>query len=163
MTNYLSTNAAFALKVKDLHDLLGKQIGDAMDQSGIVIPAKTTAIVELLFEKDILSKADISKELNFSHQLCTQRLAWLEEHKLVSVTEDSRDRRRQVIQLTEQGKSEARKLRIFLPKLQHAYEALFSELGLNLDDVMRQAARVLEHDSLADRISRNSIHTTTME
>lgn len=160
MTNYLSTNAAFALKVKDLHDLLGKQIGEAMDQSGMMIPAKTTAIVELLFEKDILSKADISKELSFSHQLCTQRLAWLEEHKMVSVTEDPGDRRRQVIQLTEQGRSEAKKLRTFLPRLQQAYEALFSELGLNLDDVMRQAARALEQDSLADRISKHSPHGT---
>ena len=46
MTNYLSTNAAFALKVKDLHDLLATQIGDAMDQSGMIIPSKTSLRIE---------------------------------------------------------------------------------------------------------------------
>ena len=163
MTNYLSTNAAFALKVKDLHDLLATQIGDAMDQSGMIIPSKTSAIVELLFENDSLSKADISKELSFSHQLCTQRLAWLEKHQMVSVKEDPNDRRRQIIQLTEAGKFEARKLRAFLPRLQQAYESLFSELGLNLDDVLQRASFALEQDSLVARISRNSQHKVSAE
>ena len=75
-TQFLDTDAAFALRVKQLQDRLSDQMSDALIESGLNLNAKTTGIVQLLYSEGPCSKAYIAHRLRYSHQLASQRLPW---------------------------------------------------------------------------------------
>ena len=96
-SQFLETRAAFALRVKQLHDRLSEQLDAAMAKCGLLIPGKTTGIVQLLYSEGPRSKADIADRLRYSHQLTTQRLAWLLKHGMAETNPDPEDGRRQIV------------------------------------------------------------------
>lgn len=151
-TQFLDTNAAFALHVKQLQDRLNDQMEEAMAQCGLAIPGKTTGIVQLLYSEGACSKAQIAARLRYSHQLATQRLDWLLKHDMAVAETDPDDRRRQVVKLTRAGIAQAKKLQAFLPRLGSAYSHLFGELGFDLDAAVLQASRALDAAPLAARL-----------
>nr|WP_321511398.1 MarR family transcriptional regulator [uncultured Hyphomonas sp.] len=151
-SQFLETRAAFALRVKQLHDRLSEQLDAAMAKCGLLIPGKTTGIVQLLYSEGPCSKADIADRLRYSHQLTTQRLAWLLKHGMAETNPDPEDGRRQIVSLTPDGAEQAQILQTFLPRLQDAYSSLFSELGMDLDTEITNASRLLDTKPLADRI-----------
>lgn len=151
-TQFLETDAAFALRVKQLQDRLYSQMERALVDFGLAIPSKTTGIVQLLYSKGPCSKADIAKTLLYSHQLTAQRLAWLLDHKMAEMTPDLSDRRRQLASLTDSGIEQAERLQKFLPRLRDAYAHLFSELDVNLNALIERTSAALDETPITERI-----------
>ncbi len=149
---FLETDAAFALHVKQLQDRLDTQMGHALEDFGLAIPSKTTGIVQLLYSKGPCSKADISKALLYSHQLTAQRLSWLLDHNMVRMNPDVSDRRRQLASLTDSGIYQAERLQDFLPRLSDAYAHLFAELDINLNALIKRTSAALDDTSITERI-----------
>lgn len=150
---FLETDAAFALHVKQLQDRLYGQMEVALQDFGLAIPSKTMGIVQLLYSKGPHSKASIAKTLLYSHQLTAQRLAWLLDQKMAEITPDVSDRRRQLASLTGSGIEQAEKLQDFLPRLNQAYAHLFTELDVNLNALIERASVALEETSITQRIN----------
>ena len=150
-TQFLNTDAAFALRVKQLQDKLYDQMETAMAQFGLKIPSKTSGIVQLLFSEGPRSKADIARELDYSHQLAAQRLSWLLKHGMVEMQADAADKRRQFAVLTQAGRHEAETLQRFLPKLSDAYASLFAEMNLDLNAVIERANSALISIPITER------------
>lgn len=154
---YLDTEAAFALRTKQLVDRLDDQIADALVEHGLKIISKTMGIVQLLFSEGAKSQAEIAGRLKYSHQLIAQRLTWLYENKFAASERDPNDARRRLVQLTPAGMAEGRKLQSFLPLLIEAYDALFEEIGIDLDGAIHQANRAVEQTPLKARMGRVQI------
>lgn len=152
-TQFLDTDAAFALRVKQLQDRISDQMSDALIESGLKLNAKTTGIVQLLYSEGPCSKAYIAHRLRYSHQLASQRLSWLLTNDMAVTEADATDRRHQNARLTKAGMIEAKKLQRFLPKLRHAYKDLFIEIGIDLDASIAVADQALEKRSLSERLS----------
>lgn len=149
--HFLESEAAFALRVKQLQDRLYEQMDDALAQSGLELHSKTTGIVQLLFQDGPSSVAHIAERLRYSHQLATQRLSWLLTYQFAASEQDPIDRRRRRIKLTKKGVREAKKLQAFLPRLSASYRHLFSETGLNLDVAVCAADLALQNTPLIHR------------
>lgn len=149
---FLDTQAAFALRVKHLQDLLNSQMEMAMRDAGLAIPSKVTGIVQLLYSEGEQSIAQIASRLGYSHQLATQRIQWLLKHNMAETGIDPSDRRKQNLKLTRLGRSEGNRLQQFLPSLSDAYSSLFRELGLDLDAAIIAACSALELNSIGERI-----------
>lgn len=149
---FLNTQAAFALRVKHLQDLLNNQMEAAMEDAGLAIPSKVTGIVQLLYSEGEQSIAEIASRLGYSHQLATQRIYWLLKHKMAETGIDPTDRRKQNVKLTRLGRSEGKRLQRFLPCLSDAYSSLFRELDLDLDAAITAACSALELNSIGERI-----------
>ncbi|MEL6369803.1 MAG: hypothetical protein AAFR03_03690 [Pseudomonadota bacterium] len=152
---FLDTEAAFALRAKQLAERLYDQMADALPEKGLRIASKTMGIVQLLYSEGSKSQADIAGRLRYSHQLTAQRLAWLYEHEFAVSVPDENDARRRIIQLTASGLSEGKKLQSFLPELTAAYEALFTEIGINLDAAIQKADQALDNNPLKDRMANS--------
>ena len=151
---FLDTEAAFALRAKQLVDRLYDQMADALIEKGLNIISKTMGIVQLLFSEGPKSQADIAERLKYSHQLTAQRLAWLYDHKFIISERDPRDARRRLVQLTPPGMAEGEKLQAFLPLLLDAYEDLFREIEIDLDAAVQKADRALDQIPLKNRLPR---------
>ncbi|MCR9079586.1 MAG: hypothetical protein NXH78_10845 [Hyphomonadaceae bacterium] len=149
---FLETDAAFALHVKQLQDCLYNQMEMALSDYGLEIPSKTTGIVQLLFSNGPCSKADIAKALRYSHQLTAQRLAWLIDHDMVEMSLDANDKRRRLATLSPSGIVQAEKLQEFLPRLAAAYRHLFTELDINLKAQITRARDALETTPITNRM-----------
>lgn len=150
---YLDTEAAFALRMKHLVDRLDDQMAEALVEKGLKIISKTMGIVQLLFSEGAKSQAEIAGRLKYSHQLIAQRLTWLYDNEFAVSERDPSDARRRLVQLTPAGMAEGKKLQSFLPMLIDAYDALFEEIGIDLDGAIQQAHRALEQTPLKARMA----------
>ncbi len=149
---FLTTEAAFALRVKQLADRLYDQMADALVDRGLRIASKTMGIVQLLYSEGPQSQADIAASLRYSHQLTAQRLSWLYKHGFAVTEPDPHDKRRHLITLTQAGIHEGETLQKFLPDLIAAYETLFDEIDLNLDAAIQKADAALAETALRTRM-----------
>lgn len=156
---YLETEAAFALRTKQLVDRIYDQMADALVEGGLNIISKTMGIVQLLYSEGAKSQADIAERLKYSHQLTAQRLAWLYDNKFVVSERDPNDARRRLVQLTSNGISEGKKLQAFLPLLIEAYDALFDEIEIDLDAAVQKADRALRAKPLKARMPSSEAAT----
>lgn len=152
--NFLDSQAAFALRVKNLHDRLSNQIDDALHEKGFSIQGKATGIVQLIYTKGPCSASYIAEQLGFSHQLTTQRLASLYRAGIAISQPDPDDRRRNQVLLTKLGDNEAEKLQLFLPQLNVAYSDLFEELEADLNTLICSASESLARKPLIERFSK---------
>ena len=150
---YLDTEAAFALRTKHFVDRLDDQMAEALVEQGLKIISKTMGIVQLLFSEGAKSQAEIAGRLKYSHQLIAQRLTWLYDNEFAVSERDPSDARRRLVQLTPAGMAEGKKLQSFLPMLIDAYDALFEEIGIDLDGAIQQAHCALEQTSLKARMA----------
>ncbi len=155
-SQFLDTEAAFALRAKQLVDRLYEQMADALIERGLKIISKTMGIVQLLYSEGAKSQAQIADRLKYSPQLTTQRLAWLIDNEFVVSQRDPSDARRRLVQLTSAGMAEGSKLQSFLPDLISAYDALFEEIGIDLDAAIQKADVALEATPLKERMARPS-------
>lgn len=149
---YLDTEAAFALRAKQLVDRLYDQMADALIEEELNIISKTMGIVQLLYSEGAKSQSDIAERLKYSHQLTGQRLTWLFDHGFAIAQRDPSDARRRLVQLTSTGVAEGEKLQTFLPRLAEAYDALFQEVGVDLDAAIQRVDRALEGNPLKARM-----------
>ncbi len=150
---FLDTEAAFALRAKQLVDRLYEQMADALNQRGLRIISKTMGIVQLLYSEGPHSQADIAARLRYSHQLTAQRLNWLYKNDFAVAEPDPQDRRRNLINLTASGRREGEKLQQFLPHLLEAYHDLFDEIQIDLDSTVQLADTALRNRSLTVRMT----------
>jgi DNA-binding MarR family transcriptional regulator len=150
---FLDTEAAFALRAKQLVDRLYDQMAEALIERGLKIISKTMGIVQLLYSEGAQSQAQIADRLKYSHQLTAQRLAWLYDNEVVVSERDPSDARRRLVQLTPAGIEEGKKLQAFLPELIDAYDALFEEIGIDLDAAIQKADCALEQTPLKERMA----------
>ncbi len=150
---FLETEAAFALRVKQLADRLYDQMADALVERELKIISKTMGIVQLLYSEGAKSQAEIADRLKYSHQLAAQRLAWLYENDFVVAKRDPSDARRRLVQLTSAGMAEGKKLQTFLPVLIRAYDGLFEEISIDLDAAIQKAERALAESPLKARMA----------
>ncbi len=156
ITQFLDTEAAFALRVTQLSDRLYEQMAQALVERGLKIVTKTMGIVQLIYSEGPASQSDIAKRLRYSHQLTAQRLAWLYKHGFADTQRDPRDGRRTLISLTATGEREGKKLQDFLPGLIAAYRDLFRELDINLDALIQRADQALLDRSISQRMGPTS-------
>ena len=151
----LERPGAFGMYVRRLHDVIANQLEDSLVAAGSELKGTTTTIIWLLHFHGPLSLTDISKQLRYSHQLATQRVAWLKQRNFVRIVPDPSDKRRKIISLTHAGTRECKLFEGHVAALEQAYEEVFAEIGVDAMDVVRRVESALLNRSLKDRIQRD--------
>ena len=143
--------AALALRVRQFHARLQDQLDEALEQCGMTLRAKTTGIVQLLYQEGPCTVGHIAETLRYSRQLAMQRLNWLIENQLAVSQRDPGDRRRRLVSLTDAGRREGEMLQAFIPRLSASFADLFAETGFDLNEAIDTADRALATTPLIGR------------
>ncbi len=153
---FLATNplsAAFlGYRAGALLEILSDQGDTYLRNAGLSFPARANSTIMLIDAHKNISIADITNELQQPHQLVAQRVALLIDKGLVLKVADPQDGRRNILKLTKKGKREVACLRACLDGAICAFEELFEELGVDLNDVIEKAVRAFQKVSLEERV-----------
>lgn len=122
------------------------------DRLGIRAPVKTHSALLFLYKQGPASLTEIAAKDGQSHQLLAARLAPLEEIGLIERFDDPEDGRRRPYRLTRAGLAEAKRVEQAVRREAQAMQALFAEMGTDLNDVLEQAIELLRIRPLGERL-----------
>ncbi|WDI30889.1 MarR family winged helix-turn-helix transcriptional regulator [Hyphococcus flavus] len=151
------SSSFLGFRVSRLLDIIIEQGDDYLAQAGIVFPARINSTILLIDEYSEVSTNDIAGKLGHPHQLVAQRVELLLSLKLVTRVPDPYDNRRKVLKLTSKGKAQVKLLRRCLTDASSAFDRLFQELGVDLNQTLDNAYAAFLNQSLFERV--HNLHT----
>lgn len=129
------------------------QAQSVYQERGIIIPVSASSVLQFLCQNEGASLADISRALEIPHQLVAQRIEKLIKLALLKKEPDPSDKRRSGFFLTNHGTDQARRLIVCMVDMAAVYDDLYDEIGCDLAQVLLNAIKALEGNSLASRFS----------
>lgn len=146
-----STRAYIGKHAADLANLLTAHAGTVYHKRGMIFPVVTSSTLHYIDRNPDVSLADISCALEHPHQVIAQRIGSLKKLGLLDQRPDPEDGRRQLLALTETGRSQARLLDDYIAASQTAIDSLSEEIGADLPDILSKAIESLKKRTFADR------------
>jgi DNA-binding MarR family transcriptional regulator len=144
---------AFVAHLADrLNDTICRETQIYADRLGIQAPVKTHSALLFLHKCGPASLTEIAARDGQSHQLLAARLGPLESLGLIERFDDPSDGRRRPYRLTRAGQAEARRVEEATRREAAAMQALFDEMGVDLNAVLEQAIERLRVTPLTRRI-----------
>lgn len=139
-----------------LRVVISDQSDEIFEDAGIIVPSHCSSLVLLLEEQKEVAIVKIANALGYSHQLVNQRVAILEELACVQKVQDPGDRRRSLVQLTRKGRSEAKKMRAALQRIDAGIQDVLSDLDVDLPTRLVDLRASLLSRSLLERSSKQA-------
>lgn len=121
-------------------------------EAGVTAPPRTTSTLIALDDRGPLGVTEIAGMLRQSHPLVIDWIKQLTSLGLVESGSDPRDRRRSVIQLTKEGRTEVRRLRRALVIMEEASRNLMDEVSPNMIEALWRMDEALRCKPFADRL-----------
>ena len=152
MDTHPLSGAFLSNKLLRLVETIADQGEELLKSDGIQIPPRAISTVLMIGETKGVTAADIAGALDQPHQLATQRVALLIELGLVTKRPHATDSRRKVLELTAEGQAQYARMMDMLGHIRSAMDALYEELGCNLDDMAVKAVDALNDHPLIERV-----------
>lgn len=150
--NQIRTNYAFLAKsVFDLHNLIQAQSAELYTEKEMGFPVWASSTILLLSKVDTASIMEISKDLNLSHQLASQRIKAMLNLELVEGLKDPNDKRRTLYKLTPNGLKKSKILELYCDDAEVAFKDLSSEVGVDIQSILNSAITALTAKSFGER------------
>lgn len=148
--------AFLAHALEDVARLIVDQ-GDALlSAHGLDIPSRAVSTLIFIGDHGQTTTAEIAKALNQPHQLVAQRLELLSRAGLLERPTATLDRRRKPVALTALGAERVERLRLILARADRAFDALSTELGLDLAALPSRLTSALKARPLIERAASQS-------
>ena len=144
--------AFFGRSLETFQEILLVQAGAVFERAGITVPVRSCSLLLAIREQGNASASDLSRQLNYSHQLVLQKIPKLKKLGLISIKNDPEDKRRRIYKLTDAGKNQVERLEELMPAFSAAYEKLFKEVG-DLQQVLSDASTALQKKPLEQRVN----------
>ena len=144
--------AFIASQLDQLAELISDQGEALLRDAGIEFPSRAVSAVLLIGERGKISAAEIADALRQPHQLTTQRIELLIEAGVLDRLDDPQDGRRKILQLTDKGKKQFKRLKARLAEADRAFTALYKEIGCDLSGKTQQAIEALGQSSILKRV-----------
>lgn len=109
----------------------------------IETPVRSASVMLFLLKVGSATLAEMARHDGQSHQLLATRLAPVEAMGLVKRSIDPNDARRRPYVLTKRGAAEARRVEAVCGEIATAMQDLFSEVDVNLVEVLDRAMQAL--------------------
>jgi DNA-binding MarR family transcriptional regulator len=132
-------------------EIVRRQGNVFLGQQNIQIPSQSVSTVLFIAKNKGESISDVSRALGISHQLATQRVQALVELSYVRFEKDTRDQRRKILLLTEQGRAQLKLLEKAFEVANKAFLKLEEELGFDIVDIAKKTEKALIRKSIKER------------
>lgn len=138
--------------VERLSDMIEQQCEVVFRMHGVTIPVKSCSLIAVLAQLGTGTAADLSRQLDVSHQLILQKVPKLVKLGLMTSAQDQDDARKRTFSLTAEGGRQLEQFQHCRALILEAYGELFAEVG-DLFDTITKASSALRHRSLHERIA----------
>jgi DNA-binding MarR family transcriptional regulator len=153
MDTHPLSGAFLSNKLLRLVETIADQGEALLTSADILIPPRAISTVLMIGELENVTAADIANSLDQPHQLATQRIDVLIKLGLITKRPDTKDSRRKVLELTEEGEGQYKKLIEMLGHIRTAMDTLYQELGCDVAGIAVKAVKALKERPLIERIS----------
>jgi len=136
---------------EQLSELIEQQSAEVFKRAGIVIPVKSSSLMEAIARLGPVSVADLVRALDRSHQLIQQKMPKLLALGLVSHRPSPDDQRVKLIELTGRGREQLALLDGLHGEFERAYAEMEADAGPVFDGIGR-AIISLRSRPLIDRM-----------
>lgn len=144
--------AFIANQLERLSDLIVEQGEALLADAEIEFPPRAVSAVLLIGERGHISAADIADALNQPHQLTTQRIELLIDAGIIDRINDPQDGRRKILQLTDKGVAQFKRLQTRLAETDQVFATLFQEISCDLYAAVEQAMDALMRSPTLERV-----------
>jgi len=142
---------AFLANMADrLSDAICQQTAALNKSAGSVTPVRSVSSMLFLLENGATSLMDISRALDYSHQLTSLRIAPLEKLGLIERKTDANDKRRRLIELTSAGKKDAEILKNLSTSIASDIEQRFKKMDNDLMNNIEEMIVSIQRDPLGN-------------
>ncbi len=142
-----------AHRLRRLSDSFVESCGEWLGSLGVRAPPRSISTLRLLATQAPLSVTEIAASLRLSHPFIIRTLRDLERLELVEIGRDDKDRRRRLVSLTRQGRSEVELLEQAAAPMATAYLSLFADAAVDLPAVLALLEEANANRSLAKRLA----------
>ena len=136
---------------EQLSELIEQQSAEVFKRAGIVIPVKSSSLMEAIATLGPVSVAGLVRALDRSHQLIQQKMPKLIALGLVNRRPDPDDQRVILIELTDRGREQLALLDSLDGEFERAYAGMEEQAGPVFDGISR-AITSLKARPLIDRM-----------
>lgn len=136
---------------EQLSDLVELQSAEVFTRAGLVVPVKSSSLLNAIATLGPVSISDLVRALGRSHQLIQQKIPKLVKLGLITRGPDPDDQRALLIEITAAGRDQLALLDRLTPEFDRAYAELEEVAGPVFDTIDR-AIQALEARPLVDRI-----------
>lgn len=136
---------------EQLSDLIEQQSAEVFKRAGLVIPVKSSSLLNAIATLGPVSVSDLVRALDRSHQLIQQKVPKLVTLGLVTRRPDPDDQRIIRIEITDRGREQLALLDGLAPAFERAYAEIEEDAGPVFDGI-RRAINALKARALIDRI-----------
>jgi len=134
-------------------ELIGRQGAEVFDRLGIELDARKISIVLALEAYGPLSSSELSERIGHSRQVIEARLKpSVADGFFVSYT-DPEDSRRRVYDFSDRARPIVERILSVMVDFEQVYDALWTELGVNLEAALVAMEAALQARDLTDRLS----------
>jgi DNA-binding MarR family transcriptional regulator len=143
----------FSLTTKRVTDLVLEQSRQAFRHAGVALDAKMISIITLLHQQGPLTSTALSERTGLSRQLVESRLRQLVKDRYLEEDKDPDDLRRRVYAIASDKMADVSLAIKTVASFEDVYEALWIELGFDLQQGLRDLETQLNRKKLVDRLA----------
>jgi len=156
MTDYVRQKgtAAFGTRLRRLSDRLDRQVQSIYREHDSTFQPRWFAVVSALREKDVLAVGELAALLGITHAAVSQLRGELIAAGLVRAKTDPADGRRQLLELSPNGKRAVARLEPLWTAIAAATNELVSAASPGLLDELGRLETALEQESMPARVGK---------
>jgi len=143
----------FSLTTKRVTDLVLEQSRQAFRRAGVTLDAKMISIITLLYRQGPLTSTALSERTGLSRQLVESRLRQLVTDRYLEEDKDPDDLRKRIYAIASDKRADVSLAIKTVASFEDVYEALWAELGFDLQQGLRDLEKQLNRKKLVDRLA----------
>ena len=145
---------ALGSRLRMLSERITSEAADLYRLYGVALQPKWFPVFYVLSHSEGMTITDIAKEIGHSHPSVSKIVREMVKKDLVVETKDKADKRRNVVQLSDLGKSIIPKISVQYQDVNQALDQIFGQTSNNLWKAIDEFEYLLDQDSLQHRVQR---------
>ena len=133
-------------------ELIGDQGVACYDALGVGVDARKNSVVLALWLCGPLTSSDLAEQTGHSRQRIEARLKALVAEGFVETRRCETDRRRRLYQIAEGRQETMRRVAHIMADFEQVYDALWREIGVDVEGALLKMERALQFKSLTTRL-----------
>lgn len=146
---------AILLRASELIAIQGQEVFEKLN---ISLPANRISLVLAISTQGPLSSTELAKHIGLSRQLIESRLKQSVQDGFFVSVPDKRDSRKRVYDIAPKAKDEAAQIVAIMQDFEAVYDALWEEIGVNLESSLKSMEHALNKQSLLARLNTQFPH-----